>query len=365
MGWGTDETTWWIHSARAPSGPTVDRTCCMVRKIAAYARWVKSPSPSPSQSEPKNCGACSSSLMVCALRVQQPVVRLRQPTTVGGGRLLRGGGGGIDPYALIRLLTGTTALGTLVAGRGPHHLPADLLDVHAQHPGELTHVATDQATVSDAADQRRRLAQRGEPPVGPIEIVLGQDVGHHEPVQRHPPSHQLADGRVTVLQPQVAGVQPGRLDGHVGLGDEVGVPAEHLEGGGLTGRISVEGEDDLAAERVVVAHQPTQQARVVVAERRAAGGDRRVDPGHVGGHHVGVALDDHGLGLLADLLTREVQPVEHVGLLVERGLRGVQVLRPASGRRRAAGAPRSRAPVRPASRMGHRGAPEVVPAAPL
>ena len=194
-------------------------------------------------------------------------------------------------------------------------------------PGELADVATDQPAVADAADQRRGLAQRGQPPVGPIEVVLGQDVGHHEPVQRHPPGHQLADGRVAVLQPQVAGIQPGRLDGHVGLGDEVGVTAEHLEGGGLTGRVSVEGEDDLAAERVVVAHQPAQQPGVVVAERRAAGGDRRVDAGHVGGHHVGVALHDHGLGLLADLLPRQVQPVEHVGLLVERGLGGVQVLR--------------------------------------
>ena len=52
-----------------------------------------------------------------------------------------------------------------------------------------------------------------------------------------------------------------------------------------------------------------------------------VDAGQVRGHHVGVALDDHGLLVLRDVLAREVDAVEHLALLVERRLRGVEVLR--------------------------------------
>ena len=61
------------------------------------------------------------------------------------------------------------------------------------------------------------------------------------------------------------------------------------------GRVAVEGEDDLAGEGVGVHEQPAQHLDVVVAERRAAGGDGGRHAGEVAGHDVGVALDDHGL----------------------------------------------------------------------
>ena len=44
------------------------------------------------------------------------------------------------------------------------------------------------------------------------------------------------------------------------------------------------------------------------------------------GHHIGVALDDDPALLLGDLLARKVDAVEHLALLVERGLGRVQVL---------------------------------------
>ena len=44
------------------------------------------------------------------------------------------------------------------------------------------------------------------------------------------------------------------------------------------------------------------------------------------GHDVGVALDDDRLLVLRDLSTSQVDAVEHVGLLVDRRFRGVQVL---------------------------------------
>ena len=45
------------------------------------------------------------------------------------------------------------------------------------------------------------------------------------------------------------------------------------------------------------------------------------------GHDVGVPLDDHRTLLLRDRLAREVDAVEHLRLLVDRGLGGVEVLR--------------------------------------
>ena len=44
------------------------------------------------------------------------------------------------------------------------------------------------------------------------------------------------------------------------------------------------------------------------------------------GHDVGVSLDDDRLLVLRDLPTGQVDAVEHVGLLVDRCFRGVQVL---------------------------------------
>lgn len=66
---------------------------------------------------------------------------------------------------------------------------------------------------------------------------------------------------------------------------------------------------------------------MVAAEGRAAGGDGGGDPGEMAGHDVGVALDDHGPAGLRDVLLRQVDAVQHLGLLVDRGLGGVEVLR--------------------------------------
>ena len=77
--------------------------------------------------------------------------------------------------------------------------------------------------------------------------------------------------------------------------------------------------------RVVAEHAP-QHLDVVDAERGAAGGDRGRDAREVAGHDVGVALDDDDLRL-GDVALGEVEPVEHLGLVIDRGLWGVEVLR--------------------------------------
>ena len=73
--------------------------------------------------------------------------------------------------------------------------------------------------------------------------------------------------------------------------------------------------------------QPPHDPRVVRPERRAAGRHCRAHPRQVHGHHVGVALDDDHPLVALHVLLGQVDAVEHVRLLVERGLGGVQVLR--------------------------------------
>ena len=176
-------------------------------------------------------------------------------------------------------------------------------------------------------DEPRRLTDGVDPAVGPVEVVLGDDVLEHEAVERAAAGDQLADGRVALLDAQVAGVEAGRLDRDVGLGHEVLVAAEGPQRGLLPGGVAVEGEDHLAAELLVVVEEAAQHARVVVTERRTAGGDGGRDAGQVAGHHVGVALDHDRLHRAGDVAAGQVDAVEHLALLVDRGLGGVEVLR--------------------------------------
>ena len=81
-----------------------------------------------------------------------------------------------------------------------------------------------------------------------------------------------------------------------------------------------------APRRCVVAEQPPHDPDVVRAERRAAGRHRRPHAGEVAGHHVGVALDDDDLPCARDLAPGQVEAVQHLGLLVDRRLGGVEVL---------------------------------------
>ena len=120
---------------------------------------------------------------------------------------------------------------------------------------------------------------------------------------------------------------PSALDRDEGLRDEPLVLAERPQRRLLAGLVTVEGEDHLAAELVRVHQQPAQHVDVLDAERRAAGRDRGRDAGQVAGHHVGVALDDDRLPPPGDLPLGQVDAVEHLALLVERRLRGVEVLR--------------------------------------
>ncbi len=169
--------------------------------------------------------------------------------------------------------------------------------------------------------------QRLDPAVHRVEVVVGQQAADGELEQRDPPRHQVLHGRVALGQPQFAGVHPLRGDGDVGLARERLVALERLQRGLLPRLVAVEGEDDLAAEGVVVHHQLAQHPHVLLAERGAGRGHRRGHPGLVQGHHVGVALDDDHLVAPGDLPLGLVQTEQHLRLLEDRALAGVQVLR--------------------------------------
>ena len=168
---------------------------------------------------------------------------------------------------------------------------------------------------------------------------MGQGGADDELEQRHPSGQQARDTRIPLLHAQVAGVQSAGVDGHEGLGGEALVLGVSTQGGLLAGRVPIEGEDDLAAaglspltgdhsrRRVVnVPQQAAHDPHVVRAEGSPARGHGRGHPGQVGGHDVGVALDDDDPVGAGDLPLGQVQPVEDLALVEDGGLGGVEVL---------------------------------------
>ena len=86
------------------------------------------------------------------------------------------------------------------------------------------------------------------------------------------------------------------------------------------GLIRVEREDRALRE-------PAEQAEVPLPQRRAACGHRVLDAGLHQPDHVGVALDHEDLAAARDRGARAGQVEQHLVLLVDRRLGGVQVLR--------------------------------------
>ena len=99
--------------------------------------------------------------------------------------------------------------------------------------------------------------------------------------QRLPACHQLAHGDVAGAL-ALARIETAGFDRDEGLPDEPLVALERAHRRLLTGRVAVEGEDDLAAELVLVAQQPAQDARVVLPEGRTTRGHGRSDTGEGG-----------------------------------------------------------------------------------
>jgi hypothetical protein len=148
----------------------------------------------------------------------------------------------------------------------------------------------------------------------------------HELDERDAAGHQIEDGALARLLPQIARIHAVRLDRHECLRDELLVVRERSLGGLHAGRVTVEGEDHLAGERVRIHQQPTDHRDVFGAERGAARGDGGRHTGEMAGHNVRVALDDHSSVLAGDVLLGHIHAVQQLTLLVDRRLRRVQVL---------------------------------------
>ena len=210
---------------------------------------------------------------------------------------------------------------------GSHHFTTHVVDVHADDLGKFAGELADQCGVANTRHQWCCSPCRGESPVSPIEVEPVDGVLHDESVQRHPSCHEFPNCRVPLLHAQVARIQPIGFDGHIGLAGELLVIPVRLERCRSTGRIAVKGEDHLTVEGTAIAHEPLHQVRMLRTKCRTTRRHGGVDPGDVHGHDVGVALHDDNLVLLADVGAGQVKPVENMGLLVDRGLRGVDVLR--------------------------------------
>ena len=175
--------------------------------------------------------------------------------------------------------------------------------------------------------------QRRDPALDGLEVVPGELPPDHELEHRLACSSiRRAHGVVAALQAQVARVEAVGRDGDEGLGGEALLLAERAARGLLAGLIRVEGEDHLAGAR----------ACPRCRRRRARGGctlmwstpnavpqvaTAVVTPGEVAGHDIRVALDHDDLLAAGDVALGEVEPVEHLALVVDRRLGGVEVLR--------------------------------------
>ena len=123
-----------------------------------------------------------------------------------------------------------------------------------------------------------------------------------------------------VLGDEVGRVQALRDDHHHRLHrGELLLERERTLGGSCARLVGVERQDRALGE-------PAELAEVPLPQRRAARGDRVLDAGLHQPDHVGVALDHEHLAARGHRLTRAMQVVEHLVLLVDRRLGGVEVL---------------------------------------
>ncbi|MCY1220629.1 hypothetical protein D9M72_326490 [compost metagenome] len=218
---------------------------------------------------------------------------------------------------------GRVSLGSPFGGDG--HRAADLFDGHAEPPCQFPGVPGADTCVTDLGHHRGGLPQGRNAALDGVEVVPLQRRPDGKFKQRTAAADQVTDGGVAPGLPEVAGVRAGGFHCNVGLRDESLVLLEGAQGGLLAGGIAVEGEDDFSPG-AVVGQQPPGDLDVVGAERGSTGGHCRRDPRQVAGHDVGVTLHHHQLPFLGDVPLGEVDAVEHLGLLVERGFRGIEVL---------------------------------------
>ena len=182
----------------------------------------------------------------------------------------RGTGAGLPPAAATARFTGSMSM--------------------PRSPASLRAYSGPQRPVLDLRDQRRRLAQRGDPALGGIEVVAREHRTQRERDQRLAAGDQVAHRGVALGQPQLARVHVVRADRDERLGDEPLVVVERPQRRLLPGRVAVEREDDLAgqacrcpsaagaARRCGRRRTPCRRSRRRSARRRGGRPSRRCSP---------------------------------------------------------------------------------------
>ena len=211
--------------------------------------------------------------------------------------------------------------------------------VHSQPAGQSARVLSAQRSILDVGDDAGGGAQALHSPLGAAKIHLGQDGTNREFKQRGARVHQVNDRLVSRRQPKLARVLAARGDSHERLRRKVLVLPVRAQRSLAPGAVAVKGEDHLRPVRAT-ARQEHPRRRVGVVAQEAAndpnvlGSERRPTRGHgvrharnVGRHDVGVPLDDHHPVVGGDRLLGQVEAVQELRLLVDGGLRGVEVLR--------------------------------------
>ena len=145
--------------------------------------------------------------------------------------------------------------------------------------------------------------------------------------QRRLVLQDLTQRLIPALLPHIARIHAIRAHRDERLGDETLILTERTQRRLLARFIAIEGEDDLATGAEVRKQAP-RNLDVVRAKGCAARGNRGRDPRQVARHNIRIALNHHELLLLSDLPARQIHAIENLRLLIDRSLRGVEILRP-------------------------------------
>ena len=197
-------------------------------------------------------------------------------------------------------------------------------------PRQVAHVADAEGAIPDAGDDRRGGPQRVDPALDGLEVVA------REP----PPDHELEHRLAVVMSLRTASSPRCRRRSHgsrpSGATATKVCAAKRCSSANARlaafwpassgSKVKTTSPMPRGVRVVDVAEHAADDLDVIDAEARAAGGDRGRDAREVAGHHIRVALDDHDLLVLGDVAAGEIEPVEHLALVVDRRLGGVEVL---------------------------------------
>ena len=207
------------------------------------------------------------------------------------------------------------------------YLPQHLLRIGPAHPaGKAAGVLALQRLVADLGHNGHRSPQGLEAAFGRVNAEVRDDRADHELEHGDAVRHQVTHRGVTAREAQITRVHAVRGHGDEGLAGELLLALEGAHGGFLAGLVTVEGIDELAVEIGIIQHEAAQYLQVIRAEGGATGSHGSLHARGIHGHDIRIALHHHGLVLFRNVALGQIQPEEHLGLVIEHGFGRVHVL---------------------------------------